>query len=135
MSIESAIQLAREHDVKYVDIMFGDMFGTLQHFTVPATRLDAELFEEGLAFDGSSVRGWKSIDKSDMNIKPVPDTAFIDPFREQSTICFFGDIYEPRTGQRYDRDPRSIAHKALGYLSASGIGDMASSAQSRILRL
>ena len=125
MSIESALQLAREHDVKYVDIMFGDMFGTLQHFTVPASRLDSDLFEEGLAFDGSSVRGWKSIDKSDMNIKPVPDTAFIDPFREQPTICFFGDIYEPRTGQRYDRDPRSIAHKALGYLSASGIGDMA----------
>lgn len=125
MSIETALQLAREHDVKYVDIMFGDMFGTLQHFTIPASRLNAELFEEGLAFDGSSVRGWKSIDKSDMNIKPDPETAFIDPFREQSTIAFFGDIFEPRTGQRYDRDPRSIAHKALAYLSSSGIGDMA----------
>ncbi|TVR44943.1 MAG: type I glutamate--ammonia ligase [Planctomycetota bacterium] len=125
MSIETALQLAREHDVKYVDIMFGDMFGTLQHFTVPATRLDSDLFEEGLAFDGSSVRGWKSIDKSDMNIKPDPDSGFIDPFREQPTICFFGDIYEPRTGQRYDRDPRSIAYKALSYLNSSGLGDMA----------
>ena len=125
MSVENALQLAREHDVKYVDIMFGDMFGILHHSTVPASRLDAELFEEGLAFDGSSVRGWKSIDKSDMNIKPIADTAFIDPFREQPTICFFGDIYEPRTGQLYELAPRGIAHRALGYLSSTGIGDIA----------
>ncbi|TVR12621.1 MAG: type I glutamate--ammonia ligase [Planctomycetota bacterium] len=125
MSVETALQLAREHDVKYVDIMFGDMFGILHHSTVPVARLDHELFEEGLAFDGSSVRGWKSIDKSDMNIKPLADTAFIDPFREQPTICFFGDIYEPRTGQLYELAPRGIAHRALNYLASTGIGDIA----------
>jgi len=125
MSVEKALQLAKDHGAKYVDIMFGDMFGTLQHFTITARRLTADLFQEGLPFDGSSIRGWQGIEKSDMNIKPDPTTAFIDPFREQPTICFFGDIYDPRTGQRYSRDPRSIAHKALAYLKSTGIGDNA----------
>ncbi|MCX8039596.1 MAG: type I glutamate--ammonia ligase [Planctomycetota bacterium] len=125
MSIEKALQLAKDHGAKYVDIMFGDMFGTLNHFTITARRLTPELFEEGLPFDGSSIRGWQGIEKSDMNIKPDPATAFIDPFREQPTICFFGDIYDPRTGQRYGRDPRGIAHKALAYLKSTGIGDIA----------
>jgi glutamine synthetase len=125
MSVEKALQLAKEHGAKYVDIMFGDMFGTLQHFTITAHRLSPELFVEGLPFDGSSIRGWQGIEKSDMNIKPDPASVFIDPFREQPTICFFGDIYDPRTGQRYARDARSIAHKALAYLKSTGIGDNA----------
>jgi glutamine synthetase len=125
MSVDKALQLAKDHGAKYVDILFGDMFGTLQHFTIVARRLEASLFEEGLPFDGSSIRGWQGIEKSDMCIKPDAATAFIDPFREQPTICFFGDIYDPRTGQRYGRDPRSIANKALAYLKSTGIGDMA----------
>jgi len=125
MSVEKALQLAKDHGAKYVDIMFGDMFGTLQHFTIVARRLEASLFEEGLPFDGSSIRGWQGIEKSDMNIRPDPATAFIDPFREQPTICFIGDIYDPRTGQRYGRDPRGVAHKALAYLKQCGIGDQA----------
>jgi glutamine synthetase len=125
MSVEKALQLAKDSGAKYVDILFGDMFGTLQHFTITARRLTKELFEEGLPFDGSSIRGWQGIEKSDMNIKPDPATVFIDPFREQKTISFFGDIYDPRTGQRYTRDVRGIAYKALSYLKSTGIGDMA----------
>lgn len=125
MSVEAALKLAKDHGAKYVDIMFGDMFGTLQHFTITARRLEASLFEEGLPFDGSSIRGWQGIEKSDMNIKPDASTAFIDPFREQPTICFFGFIYDPRTGQPYTRDARGIAKKALAYLKSTGIGDMA----------
>jgi len=125
MSIDNVLQLAKEHDVKYVDIMFGDMFGSLNHFTIPASRLDHDLFEDGLMFDGSSIRGWQSIEKSDMNIKPDPDSAFIDPFREQPTLAMFGDIYDPRTGQTYDKAPRGIALRALNFLKSSGLGDMA----------
>ena len=125
MSIEKALQLAKDHGAKYVDIMFGDMFGTLQHFTITAHRLTKDLFEEGLPFDGSSIRGWQGIEKSDMLIKPDASTVFVDPFREQPTICFFGFIYDPRTGQRYTRDPRGISLKALEYLKSTGIGDMA----------
>ncbi|MEK7413727.1 MAG: type I glutamate--ammonia ligase [Planctomycetota bacterium] len=125
MSVAKALQLAKDHGAKYVDIMFGDMFGTLQHFTITARRLEASLFEDGLPFDGSSIRGWQGIEKSDMNIKPDAATAFVDPFREQPTICFFGDIRDPRTGQLYGRDPRGVAHKALAYMAKLGIGDEA----------
>ncbi len=123
MSVDQALQLAKDHGAKYIDIMFGDLFGTLQHFTITAHRLNAELFVEGLPFDGSSIRGWQGIEKSDMNIKPDPDSAFIDPFREQPTLCFFGDIYDPRTGQRYGRDARGIAWKAQEFLKKTGFGD------------
>jgi glutamine synthetase len=125
MSVAKALQLAKDHGAKYVDIMFGDLFGTLQHFTITGKRLTAELFEDGLPFDGSSIRGWQGIEKSDMLIKPDAATAFVDPFRAQPTICFFGDIYDPRTGQRYGRDARGIAHKALAYLKSIGLGDNA----------
>ncbi len=123
MSVAKALQLAKDHGAKYVDIMFGDIFGTLQHFTIVARRLEASIFEDGLPFDGSSIRGWQGIEKSDMLIKPDPASVFIDPFREQPTICFFGDIFDPRTGQRYSRDARSIARKAQDYLKSTGIGD------------
>jgi glutamine synthetase len=125
MSVDKALQLAKDHGAKYVDIVFGDLFGTLQHFTITAHRLTKDLFDEGLPFDGSSIRGWQGIEKSDMLIKPDPASVFIDPFREQPTISFFGDIYDPRTGQRYSRDPRGIAYKALAYLKATGAGDVA----------
>ena len=125
MSVETALQLAKDHGAKYVDIQFGDMFGTLQHFTITSRRLTAELFTEGVPFDGSSIRGWQGIEKSDMTIKPDPDSVFIDPFREQPTVCFFGDVYDPRTGKRYTRDVRGIAHNALAYLKSAGIGDVA----------
>ena len=123
--VQKALQIAKDHGAKYVDVMFGDLFGTLQHFTITARRLEASLFDDGLPFDGSSIRGWQGIEKSDMNIKPDPATVFVDPFREQPTVCFFGDIYDPRTGQRYSRDARGIAAKALAYLKSVGLGDMA----------
>ncbi len=126
MSIADVQKLAQENDVKFVDIMFGDVFGTLQHVTFPANVLENEdFFEDGVAFDGSSIRGWKSIDKSDMKIVPDPTSVFLDPFRDYPTVCMFGDVFEPRTGQRYERDARSIAWKVLQYLKETGIGDIA----------
>ncbi|MGL1903830.1 MAG: type I glutamate--ammonia ligase [Fibrobacterales bacterium] len=125
MKPADVIKLAQENDVKFVDLMFGDMFGSLQHFTLPIGDLNEDLFVEGAAFDGSSIRGWKSIDKSDMLMMPDPTSAFIDPFSKFSTVCLFCTILEPRTGAYYDRDPRSIAAKAVEYLTGQGIGDTA----------
>ena len=125
MTPNEVFKLAKDESVQFVDLLYGDMFGILQHFTFPVSRLDNAMFADGMAFDGSSIRGWKTIDKSDMIMKPDPETAFIDPFRVAKTLCMFCDIIEPRTGQNYDRDPRSIAKKALGFLKASGIGDKA----------
>ena len=125
MTPKDVIELAKKNNVEFVDLMFGDMFGTLHHFSYPVWRLDEEVFKTGIAFDGSSIRGWKSIDKSDMLMMPDPASAFIDPFSNRVRLNMFCDILEPRTGELYDRDPRSIAKKALAYLKASGIGDIA----------
>ncbi|MHC5067161.1 MAG: type I glutamate--ammonia ligase [Planctomycetota bacterium] len=123
MSVDNVFQLIKDKGVQFIDVQFGDLFGTLHHFTLPAKLLEAEHFEDGLAFDGSSIRAWKSIDKSDMMLVPDPASAYIDPFREYSTLCLIGKVIEPRTGQLYDRCPRSIAEKALNYLKSLGIGD------------
>jgi glutamine synthetase len=124
MSVENVLQMMKDNKIEFVDLMFGDLFGTLQHLTFPAHAVNEDFFEDGAAFDGSSIRGWKSIDKSDMQIIPDATTAFIDPFRDRPTLCMFVDIFEPRTGQRYERCPRSIAWKALQYVKELGLGDM-----------
>lgn len=125
MNVADVIKLAKENNVKFVDLVFGDMFGMLNHFTLPAVYLTEELFEDGQPFDGSSIRGWKSIDKSDMVMMPDASSAFMDPFRVHATLTLFCSIIEPRTGELYERDPRAIAEKAVKYLSTSGVGDQA----------
>lgn len=125
MTPADVIKLAQENNVKFIDLVFGDMFGALQRFTLPAADLNEELFEEGAPFDGSSIRGWKSIDKSDMLMMPDASSAFIDPFRVHPTLTVFCSILEPRTGELYERDARSIAEKAVKYLETTGIGDTA----------
>ncbi len=125
MPAENILSLIKEHNVRFVDMQFGDMFGTLHHFGLPVEGIDAELLEEGVPFDGSSIRAWKSIDQSDMVLKPDLESAFIDPFREHATLSIVGHILEPRTGELYDRCPRSIAKKAVDHLQALGIGDKA----------
>ncbi|MBL8995012.1 MAG: glutamine synthetase beta-grasp domain-containing protein, partial [Spirochaetia bacterium] len=92
MKASDVIKMIKEHNVQYIDLQFGDMFGMLQHTTYVAKHFDEEKIEIGIPFDGSSIRAWKSIDKSDMMFKPDPDSAFIDPFREQTTLVMFGDV-------------------------------------------
>src|SRR4051812_19875638 len=122
MSPAEVMKLAKDNGVQFVDLLFGDMFGQLQHFTFPVSRLDDAMFKDGMAFDGSSIRGWKGIEASDMIMRPDPASAYIDPFRTIATLGMFCDIIEPRTGLPYNRDPRSIAQKALAYLKSTGIG-------------
>jgi len=110
-------------DVKMVDLRFTDLFGTWQHFTLPAHELTEELFEEGIGFDGSSIRGFQSIEESDMVLLPDPATAFVDPFLEVPTLAILCDIYDPITRQPYSRDPRYVAKKAEAYLKQVGIAD------------
>jgi glutamine synthetase len=112
-------------NVKMVDIRFVDLPGTWQHFTIPVRRLDEELFEEGLPFDGSSIRGFQEIHESDMLLLPVADTAFIDPVSEIPTLVLTCNVHDPITLQPYERDPRFVATKAEAYLKSTGIADTA----------
>ena len=122
---QEVLSLIEQEGVQYVDLRFSDPFGQWQHLTIPAYELSEDTFENGRGFDGSSIRGWQSINESDMLAKPDPNTAFIDPFIEPKTLVMVCDIYDPVTGERYGRDSRYIAQKAEQYLKQTGIGDTA----------
>ncbi|MGI9256035.1 MAG: type I glutamate--ammonia ligase [Salinispira sp.] len=123
MSVKDILNMIKSENIEYLDLQFGDMFGMLQHTTFVAKNTSEDLLTEGIPFDGSSIRAWKTIDKSDMVFMPDVHSAFIDPFRERKTLVLFGDIYEPRTGERYERAPRNIANRAAEYMKSLGIGD------------
>ena len=124
-SAADVLQMIKDNDVKYVDYRFTDMLGKEMHLTVPAHRVDDDVFELGQAFDGSSFAGWRGIEASDMMLLPDPATARMDPFREANTLILTCDVLEPTTGKGYERDPRSCARRAEAYLKSTGIGDTA----------
>src|SRR4026207_1630428 len=121
----SVLEMARKRGAEMVDIKFVDTFGTWQHFSMPIRELTEEAFAEGLGFDGSSIRGWKSIEASDMLAMPDPATAFIDPFCAVPTLSLTCTIAETGTKEAYNRDPRGIAQRAEKHLKSTGIADTA----------
>ena len=114
-----------DEGIEYVDIRFTDPRGKLQHVTVCADQVDQDFLDEGFMFDGSSIAGWKSIEESDMKLMPDVDSAYLDPFYAEKTICIHCTVVEPDTGESYARDPRGCAQRAEAYLISSGIGDVA----------
>ena len=117
------LEFAGKNNVVMVDLKFTDWPGTWQHFSVPLHQLDVSSFEDGFGFDGSSIRGWQAIHTSDMLVIPDPTTAMLDPFTEHPTLSMVCDVVDPITHERYSRDPRWIATKAVNYLKMTGIGD------------
>ena len=120
-----ALKLGEQHGAKFVDLRFSDLPGLMQHFSMPFEEFGEEAFEEGLGFDGSSIRGFQEIQESDMILVPDPDTAVMDPFRQHPTLILHAYVKDPLTGEFYSRDPRYIAKKAEDYLVGSGIADTA----------
>jgi glutamine synthetase len=125
MKPADVIAYAKERKVEFVDLKFCDFFGTWQHFTIPIGEFSQDIFEEGLGFDGSSIRGWLPINASDMIVVPDAATAMIDPFMEHVTLSVVCDVQDPITREPYGRDPRQIAKKAEAYLLSTGLGDVA----------
>lgn len=122
---QEVLKMIQDQEIKIIDLKFVDMPGTWQHCSFYYDQIDESAFEDGVAFDGSSIRGWKAINESDMSMVPDPKTAWIDPFMKEKTLSMICSIKEPRTGEWYSRDPRSIAQKALDFLKSTGIGDIA----------
>ena len=122
---QDVLKLIKEQEVKFVDFRFTDTRGKEQHVGVPVSAFDISKFEDGHAFDGSSIAGWKGIQASDMQLMPDADSAYIDPFFDQTTLVLTCDVVEPSDGKGYDRDPRSIAKRGEAYLKSSGLGDTA----------
>lgn len=122
---KEVLAFARENNVKLVDYKFTDLPGTWQHFTTPLDELSEEVFSEGLGFDGSSIRGWKAINSSDMLVVPDPATAMLDPFNAEPTLSLVCNIADPITQEPYNRDPRGVAIRAEKYLKSTGVADTA----------
>ena len=125
MAVADVLKMAKDNEIKFVDFRFTDTKGKEQHVSVPIKAFGEDKFTEGHAFDGSSIAGWKGIEASDMILMPDPDSAFVDPFYDEPTLVLSCDVIEPSTGKGYDRDPRSLGHRAEAYLKASGLGDVA----------
>lgn len=123
MTIKDLTKLIKEKGVEFIDLKFTDLPGLLQHFTIPAKDFSEELFIDGIGFDGSSIRGFQSIDESDMLLKPDMNTAFLEPFTDDVTLSFICNVKDPITLKLYSRDPRYVAQKAERYLSFTGIAD------------
>ena len=119
------LKFIKDEDVKFLDIRFTDLPGVQQHFNIPASTVDEEFFTVGQLFDGSSIRGFANIHESDMQLIPDVTTAYIDQFREAKTLIMIFDIYNPRNGEIYHKDPRQVAKKAEKYLASTGIADTA----------
>ncbi len=124
MDARGVIAFAKKNKAQIVDLKFCDLVGSWQHFSIPVEELNEGLFKDGSGFDGSSIRGWKAINNSDMLVMPDPNTAVMDPFTEVPTLSMVGNIMDPITRQNYDRDPRFIAQKAEKYLKSTKIGDV-----------
>lgn len=120
---DKILNFIKSKKIQFVDLKFMDFPGQWQHFTVPANQFSKGSFEDGFGFDGSSIRGWKRINESDMLIIPDASTMFVDPFIEAPSISLTCDVYEPATKEKYSRCPRNIAQKATAYLKSSGIAD------------
>ncbi len=121
--VQNVLEMIKENDIKYVDFRFTDPKGKWQHTAQHVNTVDEDMLTEGLMFDGSSIAGWKTIDQSDMILRPDCTSAVVDPFAAQPQLILFCNVVEPATGQLYDRDPRSVAARAEAYVQATGIGD------------
>ncbi len=125
MNPKEAIKFISDNEAQIVDVRFTDPFGQWHHFSIPAIEFTEDTFEDGLGFDGSSIRGFQAINESDMLLSLDAETLFMDPFTEHATAIIIADIEDPITRERYSRDPRHVAKKAEAYLKSTGIGDTA----------
>lgn len=125
MNVKELLEFVRKENVEWVDLKFADLFSQWHHFTIPVSELSEDSFEEGIGFDGSSIRAWQAINMSDMSVLPDSDTAFIDPFYERKTLSLICYVIDPVTRENYFKDPRFIAFKAENYLRSTGIADVA----------
>ncbi len=117
------LKYIKDENIRFVDVRFIDLPGVMQHFNMPVESFDQAVFDDGLMFDGSSIRGFQAIHESDMKLIPDPTTAFIDPFRSAKTLVMNFSIRDPFTDEQYSRDPRNVAAKAEAYLASTGIAD------------
>lgn len=125
MSREALFAAIKEHDAKFIDVRFTDTRGKEQHITKPVSAVDDDVIDNGIMFDGSSIKGWQKIHQSDLALIPDLSSILLDPFYQDNTLIIRADVVDPQTMTGYDRDPRSLAQRAEAYLQSTGIADTA----------
>ena len=125
MDVRELLKFLQVEKVKFVDIRFVDILGVWHHITVPVNVIDERALEEGIGFDGSSIKLWQEIYESDMLLKPDPSTVRIDPFMEHRTAVLISEVFDPTTGEPYPLDPRYVARKTYEYMKKEGLADEA----------
>src|SRR4029078_5237431 len=123
MTPKDVLKMAKEKGVRIVDLRFIDLPGLWQHFSIPVSELSEGIFENGLGFDAAAIRGFQTIDESDMLLIPDPSSAQMDPFTAVPTMVLICNVKDPITGKAYSRDPRSVAQKAEACVKKTGVGD------------
>src|SRR5260370_33404123 len=125
ITAEDVLKTVKDKNVQMIDLRFTDLPGGWQHFSVPPSAVNADALNEGIGFDGSSIRGFQEIQESDMLVVADPTTAFLDPFTTAPTLVLICNIRDPVTGQAYSRDARYVAQKAETYLKRTGLSEAA----------
>ncbi len=123
MDAKTVLRFTIDEQVKFVDLRFTDLPGSWHHLTIPINQLSESVFDSGIGFDASSLRGWASINESDMLLLPDPERFWVDPFFEETTLCLFANVVDPLTREGYELDPRGVARRAENYLKQTGIAD------------
>src|SRR6478609_3531641 len=123
VTAEDVLKAIKDEKVQMIDLRFTDLPGVWQHFSVPPSAVSIDALNEGIGFDGSSIRGFQEIQESDMLVAPDPTTAFVDPFTPATTLVLICNIRDPVTGQSYSRDARYVAQKAEAHLKRIGVAD------------
>ncbi|MEC0247850.1 type I glutamate--ammonia ligase [Paenibacillus chitinolyticus] len=124
MSVQDVLNIIKEKNIEWIDFRFVDLLGKAHHISLPACEVEEETFENGVAFDGSSIHGFRGIEESDMVMMPDTESVYVDPFTAHPTLIVMCNIHTP-DGERYERDPRSIAQKAEEFLQTAGVGTTA----------
>ncbi len=120
---KEALEFAKKNSIEMVDLKFCDLFGRWHHLTIPVSQFDESVFAQGVAFDGSSVPGFKKLEAGDMVLIPDADTLLIDRFWNQKTLSFICSAYEADTLELFKIDPRNVAYRSEQFLRETGIAD------------
>ncbi|MGB9853337.1 MAG: type I glutamate--ammonia ligase [Candidatus Bathyarchaeales archaeon] len=114
-NVKKAIELLKANKVRWVHSTFIDIRGLMHDMIIPAREyIEENAFTAGLGFDGSSVRGYKPIEESDMNLMPDPKTLAILPWtsdENQKSAIVIGDVHEAYGGGPSEVCPRGYVAK------------------------
>ena len=84
-SADEIKSLIKQHNIKFIKLQFVDINGQVKNMTIPSEHIDKALNDE-IMLDGSSIKGFRSIETSDMFFHPDTNTFQILPWRDRDGV-------------------------------------------------